>query len=41
MSDEQLQRGLHASVKIYNFAQEKLTALPENDEEATCVLSRA
>ncbi len=41
MSDEQLQRGLHASVKIYNFAQEKLAALPEGDEEATCVLSRA
>ena len=41
MSDEQLQRGLHASVKIYNFAQEKLAALPGGDEEATCVLSRA
>lgn len=41
MSDEQLQRGLHASVKIYNFAQEKLQALPEGDEEPTCVLSRS
>ena len=41
MSDEQLQRGLHASVKIYNFAQEKLQALPEGDEGATCVLSRS
>lgn len=41
MSDEQLQRGLHASVKIYNFAQEKLQTLPEGDEEATCVLSRS
>lgn len=41
MSDEQLQRGLHASVKIYNFAQEKLQALPEGDEESTCVLSRS
>lgn len=41
MSEEQLQRGLHASVKIYNFAQEKLAALPEDDEGATCALSRS
>lgn len=27
MSDEQLQRGLHASVKIFNLAQEKLAEL--------------
>lgn len=29
MSEDQLQRGLHASVKIYNLAQEKLASMGE------------
>ena len=37
MSNEQLERGLQASVKVYNFALEKLGAL---GDETECVVSR-
>ena len=37
MSNEQLERGLQASVKVYNFALEKIGAL---GNETECVVSR-
>lgn len=37
MSNEQLERGLQASVKVYNFALEKLGAL---GDETECIVSR-
>lgn len=40
MSGNQLERGLQASVKVYNLALVKLGALGE-DEDAECALSRA
>lgn len=39
MSNEQLERGLQASVKVYNLAQEKLAELGEAGE--ACQVSRA
>ena len=40
MSNEQLERGLQASVKIYTFAQTKLAAMGRG-ADAECTLSRA
>ena len=40
MSNEQLERGLQASVKIYTFAQTKLAAMGRGTD-AECTLSRA
>ena len=42
MSSDQLERGLHASVNIYNFAQSKLAELAGEPAEAAtdCVVSR-
>ncbi len=37
MSSEQLERGLQASVKVYNYALEKLNAL---GDETECIVSR-
>ncbi len=41
MSGDQLERGLQASVKVYNLALAKLAELPEVGEKTECVLSRA
>lgn len=38
MSNEQLERGLQASVKIFQFAKSKLAQLAENEDE--CCISR-
>ena len=40
MSNEQLEKGLQASVKIYQLAQTKLVDLGR-EADAECVLSRA